>query len=135
MKISSKFESRLIDNINITPMVDVFLVLLIIFMITASMINNKILKVDLPESSQAEDMEVMDFIQIEVNKNNAISFNGKRIKNLDDLKPLIQRMVKRKPDIPINIQADKNVSVQNVVLIIDAAKSAKAKSVTIQTSE
>jgi len=134
MKISNVIHKP-ISDINITPMVDVFLVLLIIFMVTASMITNKTLRIDVPESTQAEDLEVKDFIQIEVFKNRNVAINGKKIEKIEDLAPMIAKLASKKPDILVNIQADKNIDIQTIVKIIDTAKSVKIKSVTIQTAE
>ena len=58
---ASQFEDddsgRMITDINVTPLVDVTLVLLIIFMVTASLIVNPSIKVDLPKASSATQLD------------------------------------------------------------------------------
>jgi biopolymer transport protein ExbD len=83
------------DSINITPLTDIFLVLLIIMMVVAPLLNNQGLSLQLPRLSEnSENQEATKVIQIKVLANNQIQVNdaplsakGSLIKTLKTLKP------------------------------------------------
>ena len=108
-------------EINMVPIIDITLILLIIFMVMSPMLVQMQLTVDLPKSkainTQAED----DVIRIEVQRNGTISVMNKTLtlKNLE--RELILRMGKANKKT-ILVQADKDVPIQQVVDVFDVAK-------------
>ncbi len=114
--------SRLVSGINVTPLVDVILVLLIIFMVAAPMMKEG-LRVDLPEveakalPSQSED------IIISINKKGAIEINGTPIDESRFSLILGQIRQQRKIDY-VYLQVDKKVEYGYVAKIIGAIKNA-----------
>ena len=74
MAASNQNDDNVITGINVTPLVDVMLVLLIIFMVTANLITNKAIGVTLPKAETGEEPQVAD-LRIEVQKDGKILAN------------------------------------------------------------
>ena len=113
-----------IVDINITPFVDIILVVLIIFMVTATYIVEESIKVNLPEAATGEATEDISL---------AISMNAAKQMYLDGeettetqlrqrLKNELQNAKKKKVDVVCLIGADKTVSHGDVIQIIDLVK-------------
>jgi biopolymer transport protein ExbD len=95
-----------IASINTTPLVDVMLVLLIIFLITIPVIN-KTVKVDLPKAVNIPTQTKPENITIAVDKNGVIYWNDKRVADRNELLGLIEGAAVRKPQPEIHIRGDK----------------------------
>lgn len=112
---------RLVSDINVTPLVDVMLVLLIIFMITAPMMTQG-LDVDLPETTSKSLRQEEKPIVVTVDKDGAISIES--IPLARDL--MIQELQKKytaNKKQPIFLRADKNVPYGHVVTVMSDIKS------------
>src|SRR5438309_12012773 len=100
MGINKRDEGKKVNsNINVTPMVDVMLVLLIIFMVITPMLNNKV-NVDLPQATAAVIMENAnkeDAVTVAVTRDGRAYLGGDQI-NLDDLGPKIASKLENKPE-------------------------------------
>lgn len=112
----------LVADINVTPLVDVMLVLLIIFMVTAPMMTQG-LDVDLPETTAQSLRQKEKPLMVSVDKNGKINFDG-----LDVTQPLLLQKLKDhetdKQKKPIFLKADKNVPYGVVVSIMSTIKRA-----------
>jgi biopolymer transport protein TolR len=99
MGINKRDEGKKVNsNINVTPMVDVMLVLLIIFMVITPMLNNKV-NVDLPKADAAvvmEDANKEDAITVAVTRDGRTFLGGDQV-TLDDLGPKIAAKLENKP--------------------------------------
>lgn len=112
------------SEINVTPFVDVMLVLLIIFMVTAPMLDQGV-EVDLPEVAEAPGLPVQqEPLVITLQKNGQISIGKARIDQLSKLGPVIQQALKGKPDREVFLEADENVPYGRVVKVMAAVKKA-----------
>lgn len=108
------------SEINIIPLVDVMLVLLIIFMLTAPVLKTAF-DVQLPESTSAQVIEQTEEVPtISISENGTIKINGMVIKTLNELKEVLLK-IKRKEVI---IEADKKVDYGRVIQVIDIVKGA-----------
>ncbi|MCS7281477.1 MAG: biopolymer transporter ExbD [Desulfobacterota bacterium] len=120
-----------LSEINIIPLVDVMLVLLIIFMITAPMMHHGV-KVDVPKMT-AKPLPQKDEPQIlYITKNEELILNEKRIK-LSDLKPALSLIFSGKPEAEIYLKADKNVSYGFVVKCMGIIREAGIERINIVT--
>lgn len=106
-----------ISGINVTPLVDVVLVLLVIFMITAPTLYQNALKVQLPQAKTGEE-QGKQTMQIGVDASGVITIDNKAY-TLDELRT---RVIEQKPQGAI-ILADKKVEHGLVISIIDVLKS------------
>jgi biopolymer transport protein ExbD len=95
-----------IASINTTPLVDVMLVLLIIFLITIPVIN-KTVKVDLPKAVNIPTQTKPENITIAVDTQGVIYWNDKRVADRNELLGLIEAAAIRKPQPEVHIRGDK----------------------------
>ncbi|MEJ2095882.1 MAG: protein TolR [Deltaproteobacteria bacterium] len=113
---------RLMSDINVTPFVDVMLVLLIIFMVTAPMMIQGV-DVSLPEATSAPLASEKEQLIITVDKNNQVYINDFRV-DAENLKEKIQQIFKNRADQEIYLRADKTVPYGMVVYVMSELKGA-----------
>ncbi len=113
----SNNDDGMIVGINITPMVDVVLVLLIIFMVTASYIVTPSIPVKLPTASTGEVLPTKT-VSIVMTKDNQYFVEGKAIA-LKDLKGYLQEKKEAHKKIQVVIAADKESYYGNVIKVVD----------------
>src|SRR5579859_3562021 len=106
-------EQSVMSNINTTPLVDVMLVLLIIFLITIPVIN-KTVKVDLPKAVNIPTQTKPENITIAVDKAGNIYWNDKAMPNREVLLGYIKEAAVRVPQPEIHIRADKDARYEAV---------------------
>lgn len=111
-----------IVDINITPFVDVVLVLLVIFMVTAHFIVNKGMKLELPKASTAEQLENQKTFNISIGKSGEFMLDGKST-SVDELKTVARDATKNKSKVVAMISADKEAVYNSVVVVMDALRS------------
>jgi biopolymer transport protein ExbD len=99
-------EPTAMSAINTTPLVDVMLVLLIIFLITIPVIN-KTVKVELPKAVNIPTQTKPENITIAVDKEGNIYWNDKRVANSADLLSNVKTAAVKKPQPEIHIRGDK----------------------------
>jgi biopolymer transport protein ExbD len=106
-------------NINTTPLVDVMLVLLIIFLITIPVIT-KTVKVDLPRAVNIPTQTKPENITIAVDKNGNIYWNDRAIPNREELLAHVKTAAVVKPQPEVHIRADKDARYESVGRVIFA---------------
>ena len=123
---ASQFEDddsgRMITEINVTPLVDITLVLLIIFMVTTSYIVNPSIKVDLPKAATGSD-QLRTTLALTLTKDGQLYLNGDRSDEAQVVRQIAADLPKN-PDLQAVIAADKVVPHGSVVHIIDLVKRA-----------
>ncbi|HSY69774.1 MAG TPA: biopolymer transporter ExbD [Edaphobacter sp.] len=127
MGINKREEGKKVNsNINVTPMVDVMLVLLIIFMVITPMLNNKV-NVDLPKADAAvvmEDANKEDAIVVAVTRDGRTFLGGDQV-TLDDLGPKIAAKLENKPgNKEVFMRADQRANYGKVMDAVDGIRSA-----------
>ena len=115
-KLGGDDESPIVD-INVTPLVDIVLVLLIIFMVTATYIVNPSIKVNLPEAATGEPTESSS-LGLHMSVTGELSLNGEELGEAD-LRTALRSAVKENPEEVCLIAADKDVSHGDVVGLMD----------------
>jgi len=109
---------RLLNNINVVPYIDVMLVLLVIFMVTAPMTNPGV--VELPRVGQ--DLKQQNTpITVSVKKDGSLEMEGKKIK-ADALLIELNQALEKNPELSVVIAADKKTQYENVVTVMDLLK-------------
>ena len=114
--------SEPMSEINVTPMVDVMLVLLVIFILTAPLMASSI-KLDLPKTDAATASETTKFVTLVVDKTGQIFLNDKPIA-LDALKTSMSQTAAQNPDTEVQLRADEAVPYGKVVEVMGAAQKA-----------
>jgi biopolymer transport protein ExbD len=100
-------------DINVTPLVDVMLVLLIIFIITIRVIVQQV-PVDLPKATNLPTQTKPENITIAVDKQGAIYWNTKLLNSQDELKAQLRAIVRQDPQPEVHIRGDSNARYQFV---------------------
>ena len=113
---------RMIVDINVTPLVDIVLVLLIIFMVTATYIVNPTIKVDLPKAATGTE-QTRTTLALTLDRTAALYLNGEKTDEAAVTKFIAAELPKN-PDLQAIIAADKIVSHGAVVRVIDLVKRA-----------
>jgi biopolymer transport protein TolR len=130
MKAAEKRRSAFAD-INVTPLVDVMLVLLIIFMITAPQLQNG-LPVDLPEVNAGALPGESQELVLTISQAQEIYIN-KYLVPLPELAPKVKEILGQKGSQTIFLRADKNVPYGFVVLVMSELMKAGAKNIGVVT--
>lgn len=135
MKLSNGSSEKALSEINITPLVDVILVLLIIFMVTAPLLSQG-LDVKLPEAAAPSIDRAEDDVTMTIDKSGAIYLqNDKTPYRVDELGEKIAVVFERREKKAILIQADRDVPYGTVVRAIAAVKQAGIQQVGMLTEE
>jgi len=114
---SSASEPSSMASINVTPLVDVMLVLLIIFLITIPVIN-KNHQVSLPKAVNIPTQTKPENITISVDKNGDVYWNDKRVPSREELLAHVEAAAVKKPQPEIHIRADKDAKYESVGKVI-----------------
>ncbi|MBW1694189.1 MAG: protein TolR [Deltaproteobacteria bacterium] len=113
---------QLMSDINVTPFVDVMLVLLIIFMVTAPMMMQGV-DVALPETTSQQLPSSKEHLIITINNKNQIFINDYQI-TLDFLQEKLRKILEGREHREVYLRADKNISYGVVVNIMSEIKAA-----------
>ena len=126
MGINKREEGKKVNsNINVTPMVDVMLVLLIIFMVITPMLNNKV-NVDLPKADAAqvmEDANMEDAVIVAVTRDGRTFLGGDQV-TVDDLGNKISAKLENKTNKQVFMRADTRANYGKVMDAVDGIRSA-----------
>ncbi len=115
---------RTLSQINVTPFVDVMLVLLIIFMVTAPMMDQGF-NVNLPEVKNAPGIAGSNEpLVVTVAKDGTISLGRSRIDSPARLTPVLTQILQGRKDRDVLLEADRNVPYGKVVEVMAAIRSA-----------
>ena len=130
MAAASGRRRGLITDINVTPLVDIMLVLLIIFMLTAHLIARQVIEVQLPKAAQASDVNPTT-LAVTLTREGRMYLNGVQTAP-DALRAAIQASVAKDAKTQVIVAGDKNVSHGRVVWVLDLVKSLGVTSFAIQ---
>ncbi|MBI4056379.1 MAG: biopolymer transporter ExbD [Elusimicrobia bacterium] len=132
MKASSENAEDVIVGINVTPLVDVCLVLVIIFMVTAPMFSDPIFKVKLPQA-RTQEGEEKDKIVISISSQGRLAVGEKEVKDKEELGRELQVRMAQSADRYVVIKADEEALHGALIDMMYRAKEAGARSLTIAT--
>lgn len=131
MKLRSRPQS-LMTEINITPLTDVILVLLIIFIVATPLISQNQIEVKLPEASKENPIKNEQQYFITITGEGVVYFDNK-VYTTQELKKKINSILGKDSDSKFIVAADKSCRFQEVVKIIDLLKQLGARSLNIAT--
>jgi biopolymer transport protein ExbD len=112
-----------ITGINVTPLVDIVLVLLIIFMVTANFIVRETVEVDLPRAANTKDKTVQGPVMLTMDKDAKVFFDGVEVQP-DVLMQKMKEAVAKDQDVRAIISADQTLNYGKVMGLIDQVKEA-----------
>ena len=109
-------------DINVVPLVDVMLVLLVIFIITAPLLTNAV-KIDLPKASSTPNITRPEHIEFGIRENGDLYWNGEKV-TLDRLAPRFAAAAKMQPQPELHIRADRHAEYEPVAKVMSLAAQA-----------
>ena len=124
-------DQSIVAEINVTPLTDIFLVLLIIFMVTSTALTQQGTKVNLPRAG-AGGAEPSGII-VTATADHHIELNGKPVE-LDGLRAALDAAFQKNPERSVILQGDRNVVLEQAVQIMTIAKEAGAERIAIATA-
>lgn len=126
--LKKRGRSPIMSEINITPLTDIFLVLLIIFMVSSAAMVESGAKISLPEvdSTAAQPRE----ITVTVTSADEIYVNNNPTP-IDQLEGVLRGLVSGNPDVPVVLEGDRDVLFGEAVKILSLAQKAGAAQVAI----
>ncbi len=119
---ASGSEDEIVQGINVTPLVDITLVLLIIFMVTATFVTQQGLKVTLPKASTVEHPPT-PALTVTMAKDGRMTLMKQPV-DLASLKLHVANEVSLDPNVRVLIKADKDLTYGQVAAVLDAVKDA-----------
>ena len=130
MNYSNEGNKKMFNEINITPLTDIFLVLLIIMMVIAPILDQQGLSLVVPEYVEQSSIDKdSKFITITVTADDRYLLNNSEI-SLNSLKDTIKEQIEANPD-GLLIEANGESSHQSVVKLMDEARNAGVSSISI----
>ena len=110
------------SEINVTPLVDVMLVLLVIFILTAPLLASSI-KLDLPKSDAAKPIDAPKFVTLVVDKSGQVFLDDKPLA-IEALRSRLSLAATQNPDTEVQLRADESVPYGKVVEVMGVAQKA-----------
>jgi biopolymer transport protein ExbD len=115
-------DDGMVQGINVTPLVDITLVLLIIFMVTAKLIVSQSLPLDLPKAAKGEDVQMQ--FGVDIHATGELLVNGQKLGSDEAIVPIAKEKLASAPELRAVIRADTTVQHGRVIRIIDLLKQA-----------
>lgn len=123
-------EESPITDINVTPLVDIVLVLLIIFMATAPLIHRRSVNINVPKAAHSEKVATQT-LQIILDEKRMILLGGRKIK-AEELGAQISALVQVDPLLHVAVLADQNVAYGEVIGLLDIIRGSGVKKVALE---
>lgn len=125
------------EEINVTPLTDVFLVLLVIMILIAPLIDKSDLKIKPPNTRNAKKDDESKAVFIDIDKDGHIAINSKQMeeKGPEAIQSKIKELQKRagRDDIPVTVNADGDSRQRDVVAVMAAAAACGIKRMRVAT--
>lgn len=121
MATASQSNSQgMFSGINVTPLVDIMLVLLVIFMVTAKLIVSQTMPMDLPKAASGNEQQIV--FAVAIDPTGAMTVDAKPVADGKQLLELARVAKAKSPDLRAVIQADTSVPHGKVVKAMDLLK-------------
>lgn len=121
-------EDTVMSEINTTPLVDIMLVLLIIFLITSPVVL-KLQKIQLPTETNQVMKTTPEDVNIVVNKDGEMYWNQKRLQNTDELFEFLKKESVKVPQPEVKIRGDQQTRYEAIGRVIYTAQRAGVQKV------
>ncbi|MCB0349021.1 MAG: biopolymer transporter ExbD [Bdellovibrionales bacterium] len=131
-KLGGDNEDPIVD-INITPFVDVILVVLIIFMVTTPMLVNQSIQIQLPKAVTGEDTPPTN-LQLSISKDGEVYLDGKKVSE-DEIEGIAKEKISFNANVQASIAADQDTTHGQVIRVIDLIKKGGIHKFSISTTK
>lgn len=124
--------SRRTLSIQLAPLIDVLLLLLIFYIVTSTFRIHRGIQMKLPAADSAESVPVLEKLVLAIAADGAISLNGIAM-DIERLERELRQMHEEMPDIPLELRADEAAAYGRIVEAVDAARRADIQNLTAFT--
>ena len=121
------------SEINISPLIDIVFLLLIFFIVTTVFVEETGVTVSKPRAATSQDLN-KNSILLAVTAEGRVYQGGREI-GMDGVRAVVSALLEDDADTPVIIRADANAATETTVKVIDAAKLAGAKGVSLATEK
>ncbi len=125
-------DSEDLEEINISPLIDMVFILLIFFIVTTVFVEETGVEVDKPSTQSASQLE-KNSILIAITSKNEVVYGGTEI-GISGVRPLVKRLTTTEM-MPVIVQADKGSFADLLIRVIDEAKLGGAENVSVSTEK
>ena len=108
-----------LTDINMIPLIDVMLVLLVIFIVTAPLLTHAV-KIELPKASSAPNLTKPENVQLAIDAGSQVYWNGMAVSQ-DDLVTLLKGAAVRDPQPELHLRAERSTPYEKVAEVMSAA--------------
>jgi len=129
-----ELEDDAVTGINVTPLVDVCLVLVIIFMVTTPLLSRPVFDVKLPSAKTKEGREE-DKVTVSLSADGRMAVEAKECKSLDDVSRELRLAIYGTESKLVIIRADQDATHRELTELMARAKEAGAQSLTVATEQ
>lgn len=125
-------DDKKVDEINISPLIDIVFILLIFFIVTTVFVEETGVEVQRPQAASASDLE-KNSILIAITENNRVVYGGEEV-GVNGVRGIVRRLIKQE-QMPVIIQADQRSSIETYTRVHDEASLAGATSINLATTK
>jgi biopolymer transport protein ExbD len=115
------------NEINMVPLIDVMLVLLVIFIVTAPLLTHSV-KIDLPSATSTPNETKPEHVALSIDAQGALFWNNEHIER-DAVKPRLAALAQKNPDAELHLRADRTTQYQVLADVMADAAAAGVKKI------
>ncbi len=127
-------DDTIVAEINMTPLIDIMLVLLIIFMVSSTAALESGMDIELPKTTLTNEKKEAEILVISLSKDGQVAVHGKKVKPEDVKRSIASQLSELKTDSVI-LEGDTSANLGKAIEIMDMAKVAGAKNFSIAAEE
>ncbi len=127
-------DDSIVAEINMTPMIDIMLVLLIIFMVSSTAALESGMDIELPKTTLTNEKKEAEILVISLSKDGQVAVHGKKVSNADIKRSIASTLAELKTD-SVMLEGDTSANLGKAIEIMDMAKVAGAKNFSIAAEE
>jgi biopolymer transport protein ExbD len=129
----TEHDGAIMAEINITPLTDIFLVLLIIFMVTSSVMSQQGVDVNLPAASAQTSQNQPDGVIVTLLPGGELRVNSQKISGLDQVESALRQVFEKTKSRLVILEGDRQAFLGSAIEVMDRARKAGAAQFAIAT--
>lgn len=134
MSDSGDDDDAIVSDINMTPLIDIMLVLLVVFMVSSSVALESGMDIELPKTSLTNEKKEAEILVISLSKDGHVAVHGKQVKAEEISRKIASSLAELKTDSVI-LEGDTSANLGKAIELMDMAKVAGAKNFSIAAEE
>ncbi|MBC7540720.1 MAG: biopolymer transporter ExbD [Bacteriovorax sp.] len=127
-------DDAIVSDINMTPLIDIMLVLLVVFMVSSSVALESGMDIELPKTALTNQKKEAEILVISLSKDGHVAVHGKAVKPEEISRKIASSLAELKTDSVI-LEGDTSANLGKAIELMDMAKVAGAKNFSIAAEE